>query len=67
MLLGGKEERSAFLQKSSKKLLQTGLSLSGAAEAKLIKVFCFCFSKKKSFLPLALTPMWPHQRARERH
>jgi hypothetical protein len=28
-----------------------GFGLSGKAEAKWIKVFCFFFSKKKAFLP----------------
>ncbi len=41
---------SSFLKKRSKRLYESGLSLSGKAEAKLKKVFCFFFSKKKIFL-----------------
>jgi hypothetical protein len=38
------------LKKRTKKLLNPGPSLSGKAEAIKAKVFCFFFSKKKSFL-----------------
>jgi hypothetical protein len=41
---------SSFLKKRSKRLFGPWLSLSGKAEAKLKKVFCFFFSKKKVFL-----------------
>jgi hypothetical protein len=48
----GKQE-SSFLKKRSKKLLHSGYSLSREAAARQIKVFCFFFSKKKSFPSLA--------------
>jgi hypothetical protein len=38
------------LKKRTKKLLRSRLSLSGEAEAKDRKVFCFFLSKKKAFL-----------------
>jgi len=38
------------LKKRTKKLLDIGPGLSGKTEAKQKKVFCFFFSKKKSFL-----------------
>jgi hypothetical protein len=38
------------LQKRTKKPLHPGPSLSGKAEAKFAKVFCFFFSKKKALL-----------------
>jgi len=46
------EGRPSFLKKRSKKLLTRGARLDGSAR-KGKKVFCFFFSKKKSFLPLA--------------
>jgi hypothetical protein len=45
-----KEGRTSFLKKRSKKLLDIRPSLSGEAAARHVKVFCFFFSKKKSFL-----------------
>jgi hypothetical protein len=40
------------LKKRTKKLLDLGLSLSEKAEAKRAKVFCFLFSKKRTYLAL---------------
>jgi hypothetical protein len=42
--------RSSVLKKSSKKLLRTGLSLSGQVRPKLAKVFWFFSSEKNVFL-----------------
>jgi hypothetical protein len=39
-----------FFEKRTKKLLLFGARLAGGAR-KGIKVFCFFFSKKKTFLP----------------
>jgi len=50
-------ERTSFLKKRSKKLLNPGPGLSGKAEAKYAKVFCFFFSKKKAFL-FAMTALF---------
>jgi hypothetical protein len=44
------KESPSFLKKRSKKLYEFGLSLSGKAEARLTKAFCFFFSKKHTFL-----------------
>jgi hypothetical protein len=44
------QQACSFLKKRTKKLLNPGPSLSGEAEAKRAKVFCFFFSKKKCFL-----------------
>jgi hypothetical protein len=43
-----KEGSCSFLKKRTKKLSNPGPSLTGKAEAKRVKVFCFFFSKKKS-------------------
>jgi hypothetical protein len=48
-----KEGSCSFLKKRTKKLLNPGPCLSGKAEAKYVKVFCFFFSKKKG-LPFRL-------------
>jgi hypothetical protein len=45
-----RKESGSFLKKRAKKLLNPEPSLSGEAEAKCAKVFCFFFSKKKTFL-----------------
>jgi hypothetical protein len=42
------KERSSFLKKRSKRLLIIGARLAGSAR-KGTKVFCFFFSKKKTF------------------
>jgi hypothetical protein len=47
---GEGEGSSSFLKKRTKKLLRVGPSVSGEAEAKHANVFCFFFSKKKTFL-----------------
>jgi hypothetical protein len=49
------EGRPSFLKKRSKKLLDIWLRLFRRGSAQDSKVFCFFFSKKKSFLyPVAL-------------
>jgi hypothetical protein len=45
-----KKERRSFLKKKNQKTFGHGFGLSGEAEAKQTKVFCFFFSKKKSLL-----------------
>jgi hypothetical protein len=50
------EEECSFLKKRTKKLLLVGLRASGSQctsgnEGAGAKVFCFFFSKKKTFLP----------------
>jgi hypothetical protein len=45
-----KEGRTSFLKKRSKKLLQIWLPALAVRGVQQIKVFCFFFSKKKTFL-----------------
>jgi hypothetical protein len=49
---------SSFLKKRSKRLLRTGLSLSGEAEAQIDKSFLLLFFKKEdsSFLSFGTPP-----------
>jgi hypothetical protein len=46
------EESMFFFEEKNQKTLNPGLSLSGKAEAKNPKVFCFFFSKKKALTTL---------------
>jgi hypothetical protein len=52
--VGRKEGRRSFLKKRTKKLLSIWVSCAGdlshICDAKVIKVFCFFFSKKKTLL-----------------
>jgi hypothetical protein len=48
---GGKEESVFFFEKKTKNFHNFRIAVARCLDAKLIKVFCFFFSKKKRLLP----------------
>ncbi len=53
----GREGSAFFFEKKNQKTFATWRCIGGEAGPKVIKVFCFFFSKKKSFPILALTTL----------